>query len=88
MGDVAATMKIMPESPEVDLDDLEETLAASLPAGATIRGVERENVAFGLVALIASVLVDDDAGGTEAVEAAFSDLPNVESVSVEAVGRV
>ncbi len=88
MGDVAATLKVMPESPEVDLDELEETLVAALPEGATMRGTERENVAFGLIAVIASVLVEDDAGGTEAVESAFADLPNVESVSVEAVGRV
>lgn len=88
MGEVAATIKIMPESPEVDLTVLEDDLRGSLPNGATIRAFERENVAFGLVALRASVLVDDAEGGTDAVEAAFGEIDRVESVTVENVGRL
>ncbi len=64
-------MKVMPYSPEVDLDDLQERLDRSLPEGTKINGFEREDVAFGLVALTPTVIVPDDAGGTEAVEEAF-----------------
>ncbi|MFB6234618.1 MAG: elongation factor 1-beta [Halopenitus sp.] len=88
MGDVAAKIKVMPNSPDVDLDSLQEELEATLPQGAKIRGFEREDVAFGLVALLPTVIVPDDAGGTEAVEEAFSDLEDIESVSVESVGRL
>jgi len=88
MGKVAAAIKVMPESPEVDLDDLQERLEAALPEGAKINGFERDEVAFGLVALIPTVVVPDDAGGTEAVEESFTELDDVESVSVENVGRI
>jgi elongation factor 1-beta len=88
MGDVAAVMKVMPRDPEVDLDDLTERLEAALPEGAEIRGVERDDVAFGLVALLPTVVVPDDAGGTDAVEEAFAAVDGVESVSVEEVGRL
>ncbi|WP_138007248.1 elongation factor 1-beta [Halalkalirubrum salinum] len=88
MGKVAAKMKVMPNSPELDLDELEDKLEASLPEGAQINGFERDDVAFGLVAVLPTVLVADDAGGTEAVEEAFSGVEGVESVSVENVGRV
>ncbi|WP_181685635.1 elongation factor 1-beta [Halorhabdus salina] len=88
MGKVAAAIKVMPESPEVDLDSLEDRLEQSLPEGAKINGFDRDDVAFGLVALIPTVVVPDDAGGTEAVEEAFSDVDDVESVSVEDVGRL
>ena len=88
MGKVAAKMKVMPNSPELDLDELEAKLEASLPEGAQINGFERDDVAFGLVAVLPTVLVADDAGGTEAVEEAFSGVEGVESVSVENVGRV
>lgn len=88
MSDVAAQLKIMPESPDVDLDELEATLESILPEGASIRGFEREEVAFGLVALLATVVVPDEAGGTEAVEEAFADIAEVESVEVESVGRI
>ncbi|TQQ81523.1 elongation factor 1-beta [Halonotius roseus] len=88
MGKVAANMKIMPQSPDIDLDELQERLEASLPEGAQINGFERDDVAFGLVALLPTVIVADDAGGTEVVEEAFAEVEGVESVSVEDVGRI
>ena len=88
MGKVAAKLKIMPESPDVDLDALQERLEASLPEGAHIKGTQRDDVAFGLVALFPTVTVPDDAGGTEAVEEAFAGVEDVESVQVEEVGRI
>ncbi len=88
MGKVAAKLKVMPQSPEIDLDDLQERLEDSLPEGAKINGFERDDVAFGLVALLPTVVVPDDAGGTEAVEDAFEGVDDVESVSVENVGRI
>ena len=88
MGKVAAKLKVMPESPEVDLDELQHELENSLPEGAKINGFERDDVAFGLVALVPTVVVPDDTGGTEAVEEAFSEVEDVESVEVENVGRI
>jgi elongation factor 1-beta len=88
MGDVAAKIKVMPQSPEIDLDELEGRLEDALPEGAEIRGFQREDVAFGLTALLPTVVVPDDAGGTEAVEEAFSDVEGVESIDVDSVGRL
>lgn len=88
MGDVAAQVKVMPTSPDVDLDDLEARLREALPAGAELTDVEHEDVAFGLVALVVMVIVPDDAGGTETVEAAFGELETVESVTVDSVTRL
>lgn len=88
MGKVAANMKVMPQSPDIDLDALQERLEDSLPEGAKINGFERDDVAFGLVALVPTVIVPDDAGGTEAVEDAFEGIEGVESVSVKNVGRI
>lgn len=78
----------MPQSPEIDLDALEKRLSSSLPEGAKINGFERQDVAFGLVALLPTVIVPDDAGGTDAVEAAFEGVEGVESVAVDEVGRI
>lgn len=88
MGKVAAVIKVMPQSPEVDLDALEDRLGESLPEGGKINAVEREDVAFGLIALMTTVIVPDEAGGTEAIEDAFEGVDGVESVSVEEVGRI
>ncbi|QFU81213.1 elongation factor 1-beta [Natronorubrum aibiense] len=88
MGKVAAKIKVMPDSPEIDLDALQERLESALPEGAKINGVEREDVAFGLIALYPTVIVPDGAGGTETVEENFLDVDGVESVGVENVGRI
>jgi elongation factor 1-beta len=88
MGKVAAELKVMPQSPDVDLDALQERLETVLPEGAKINSFKRDDVAFGLVALLPTVIVPDEAGGTEAVEDAFQDVEGVESVSVENVGRL
>ncbi|SDJ22388.1 elongation factor 1-beta [Halovenus aranensis] len=88
MGDVVAAIKVMPDSPEIDLDDLQNRLEDTLPEGAEISDVNTDDVAFGLTALIPTVIVPDEEGGTEAVEEAFSEVEDVESVSVEDVGRL
>ena len=88
MGKVAAKMKVMPESPDVDLDDLQERLENALPEGASISRVDREDVAFGLIALFPTVIIPDEAGGTDTVEDAFATVDGVESVGVDEVGRI
>ncbi|MFW6384039.1 MAG: elongation factor 1-beta [Halodesulfurarchaeum sp.] len=88
MGKVAAVIKVMPQDPDLDLSVLQERLEASLPEGAKINDVDREEVAFGLTALYPTAIVPDDAGGTEAVEEAFRNVEGVESVTVEEVGRI
>jgi elongation factor 1-beta len=88
MGKVAAKIKVMPNSPDIDLDALQERLEESLPEGAKISRIDREDVAFGLVALFPTVIVPDDAGGTEVVEESFAGVDGVESVKVDEVGRI
>ena len=88
MSKVAAKMKVMPESPDVDLDGLQDRLENSLPEGAKISRVDREDVAFGLIALFPTVIIPDEGGGTDAIEDAFGGVDGVESVDVDEVGRI
>ena len=59
MADVLATMKIMPESPEVDLEALKETIQNGLPEDAEFQNITEEPIAFGLVALILNFTIED-----------------------------
>lgn len=88
MGEVMVVMRIMPDSADRDLNKLEEDLTRALPAGAKIQGYQVKPIAFGLKALICAVLVSDDAGGSEAIEQAFSNVEGVQSLEVEQQGRV
>ena len=83
MGEVAAKMKIMPESVDTNLLELREKIKGAIPEGTDLHGeIIEEPIAFGLKALIVTLIVNDREGGTEAVEEAFSKVPGVENVQV------
>jgi elongation factor 1-beta len=87
MGDVAATIKIMPVGVDVDLEALKDRLVAVLPEGAAYGTHEEQPIAFGLKAIVMVVIVGDLEGGTDSVEEAFAAVEGVESVQVTEVGR-
>lgn len=88
MGEVVATIKIMPESPDVDLAKIKEDVEKSIPQGTELHKIEEEPIAFGLVALNVIVVVGDAEGGTEKVEENFSKLENISSIEVVDVRRL
>ena len=88
MGDVAAKIKIMPKGVETDLEELKKRLKDSLPKNAELNGFSEEPIAFGLKAVIATVFIGDEEGGTQPIEDAFSKVEDVESVQVVGVGRM
>ena len=57
MGVAALKLKIMPESPELDLEELKPKIEKSLKQAGTIRinSIQEEPVAFGLKALIVTI---------------------------------
>ena len=63
MGEVLTTMKIMPESPEVDLEAIKSTIESSMPEGAKLHEIAEEPIAFGLVAIILNFITEDGEGG-------------------------
>ena len=88
MGEVVAVIKIMPAGVDIDLETLKENLTSAVPAGIELKGITEEPVAFGLVALMVTVVVGDVEGGTEPVEKAFAQVSDVESVQVVEIGRL
>lgn len=89
MGDVAAKIKIMPESVDTDLGELKEKIKSVIPAGADLHGdIVEEPIAFGLSALIVTLIVNDEEGGTEPAEEAFAKISGVENVQVVDVYRI
>ncbi|MCH2454018.1 MAG: elongation factor 1-beta [Halobacteriales archaeon] len=88
MGTVAAKIKVMPETSEIDIEELEKNIESAIPKGTELKGIERQPIAFGLVALYPTVLIPDGEGGTDGVEEALSKVEGVGSVAVEAVGLI
>jgi len=88
MGEVAAQIKIMPNSPDADLKNLSTRIEAQVARHGRIHSCEVKPIAFGLKALLITIIVKDEAGGTEALEEALSEINEVESVQVVAVTRM
>ncbi|MDR0767953.1 MAG: elongation factor 1-beta [Methanosarcinales archaeon] len=89
MSGVAATIKVMPADAETDLNVLKEAIKAAMPAGGKINGeIVEQPIAFGLKALIVTVIVQDDEGGVEAIEDALGQIPEAEGISVTNLDRI
>ena len=88
MGEVLTTMKIMPDSPDVDLDAIKATIESSMPEGAKIHSMDEEPSAFGVVAIIVQCITDDGEGGSEPVEEMVQAIEGVASIEITGVGRL
>ena len=82
MGRVAVLFRIMPQGVETDMSELAKGVRAAVPAGATVRGLQVKDIAYGLKSLLISVIMDDTGGVLDATEHAFAKVPHVESVEV------
>jgi elongation factor 1-beta len=72
MGNVAVTLKIMPESPDIDLEKIKEDIAKKIE----IKDSKVESIAFGLKALKILVVIPD-----KGVDELKEDLKNIDGVS-------
>jgi len=79
MGNVALILRVMPESPEVDLEDLKTRLRAEIKG---LKDIREEPIGFGLRALKIAVVVSDSAGESDAVEAEVTALDGVERAEI------
>lgn len=89
MSRLLAVIKILPEDDSVKLEKLKASLTAALPKGEKnlfIHKFDEEEIAFGLKALKAFVVMPGDyAGGTQPIEDAFAKVKGVGQVDVEIV---
>jgi len=86
---VLASIKIFPNDANIDLNALKSRIQSSLPAGSTVARFDEEPVAFGLVAIIAHVVLPEDAAGQmDSVENAIRGVDQVSEIEVLRMGRV
>ena len=79
MGSVAVIVRIMPESPEVNLAELKVALKKKLPG---IQDMQEEPIGFGLKAIKLVAVVNDAGGETDAIEQLLNGIPGVERAEV------
>ncbi|RLI30523.1 elongation factor 1-beta [Candidatus Bathyarchaeota archaeon] len=88
MGEVVASIKLLPAEADLDLEKIKEAVVRSLPEGARIHRFDEEPIAFGLKALIAHVVMPEtEEGFMEKVEEAVRKAEGVGEVEVLMVRR-
>lgn len=87
MGEVFITLKIMPTSPDVNIGELRDKAKAKAEElGAKIFDVKEEPIAFGLVAIMLTVIWPEEKD-PDVVESELAKVENVNSVQVTDVRR-
>jgi elongation factor 1-beta len=80
---VAIIVKLMPDSPDADLKQIEINASAALePEGAKNISFEEKPIAFGLKSIHMKFAMPEEKG-TDLVEAKLSALEHVNSVTIE-----
>ena len=87
MANVVITIKIMPESLEVDLKDIEKNAKEYINKYGEVGKIEREKVAFGLEAVNLTFVMDEKKGSTDELEDLLRNMDGVASVEVTDVRR-
>ena len=88
MGEVALKYRIMPESPESDIDNIVSKIPEIIPDDATLGAHEIKPFAFGLKAIFVAIIgIDRDGFATE-VEDGLNGLPEVQSVEIEEMSLI
>jgi elongation factor 1-beta len=79
MAHIIVTLKIMPESPDVNLESLVAPIGEAIDAeGGRVSAHEEEPIGFGIKALLVTFSRDEARGNLDAIEEAVSALPGVE----------
>ncbi len=89
MANAVVTMKIMPESPEVDLEKVKEEAIKKIAefAGEGETRTEIEPIAFGLKALKITFVMDEALGSPDALEEPIKSIEGVNSFEITDVRR-
>lgn len=90
MGEVAVTMRVMPQDME-GFDGLKKIILETLKneTGGAVKSakISEMDIAFGMKA-ITVLFIMPDGGGIEAIEQKIASLPNVSSCEVEGMDRL
>ena len=91
MGKVVVSVKIMPKSPDVDLEKVEAKVKEVLKEKkGTVHKVDKTPIAFGLVALNVSYIITEEEaeGGTDPIDEAIKEIEGVNDAETTDVTKM
>lgn len=88
MAQVVVSIKILPEDIIIGVDKIKEEIRNSLPKNVQVYKFMEEPIAYGLVALIAHIIIPEEEGQLEKVENILTKVKGVGQIEVIMVRRI
>ena len=83
MGEVIVTIKILPEDSAININQLKERVNSKLDKICKVANMEVQEIAFGLKAVKAQVIIPDADGEIDKVESSITEIEGVGQVDTE-----
>ena len=83
MGEVIVTIKILPEDSAININQLKERVNSTLDKICRVANMEVQEIAFGLKAVKAQVIILDADGEIDKVESSITGIEGVGQVDTE-----
>ncbi|MFH0927065.1 MAG: elongation factor 1-beta [Candidatus Micrarchaeota archaeon] len=91
MGEVALTINVMPEDME-KFESVKQAIVEKMKndMGGLVKrlNMSEKDIAFGMKAIVASVVIPDGEGGADKVEASLGEIEGVSSVEIVGMDRL
>jgi elongation factor 1-beta len=85
MGEVAVILKVMPESPAVDMEALQAEIKERIPG---IQDMRIEPIGFGLSAIKIAMITGDEEGSSDKIEGLFANIAGIDRAEIESLNRM
>ncbi|EJG06249.1 Elongation factor 1-beta [Methanofollis liminatans DSM 4140] len=85
MGKVAVILKLMPESADVPIEELEKRVKETVSG---IDEIRAEPIGFGLSALKVAAVIEDEEGATDALESRLEAVDGIATAQIVDVNRM
>ena len=82
MGDVAINYRLLPDSPETNIEEMTTKIKSSLPEGVKVHKICMKPFAFGLTAIEILVVMKDSSGLSEQTESNLQGVEGIQSVEL------
>ncbi len=87
MPSIIARLKILPIDAGITSKDIVESIKDILPGGVSIKSENEEPIAFGLIATLLDIKLEEKDGSIDALEKAILSSPKVSQIDIIGISR-